>query len=167
MILFAAYTILLAKYSGQEDIVVGTPVAGRVHDDLQHIIGMFVNTLAIRTAPAGEKTFKDYVTETKETMLKAYENQEYPFEELVEKLGVQRDLSRNPLFDTMFVLQNTEQTDIEIDSLAVRPYEETHAVAKFDLQLTFEMHQHEIQGSFDYCTKLFKREPSLRWHRIT
>lgn len=158
MILFAAYTILLAKYSGQEDIVVGTPVAGRVHDDLQHIIGMFVNTLAIRTAPAGEKTFKDYVTETKETMLKAYENQEYPFEELVEKLGVQRDLSRNPLFDTMFVLQNTEQTDIEIDSLAVRPYEETHAVAKFDLQLTFEMHQHEIQGSFDYCTKLFKKE---------
>ncbi|MCY8701099.1 non-ribosomal peptide synthase/polyketide synthase [Bacillus spizizenii] len=157
MILFAAYTILLAKYSGQEDIVVGTPVAGRVHDDLQHIIGMFVNTLAIRTAPAGEKTFKDYVTETKETMLKAYENQEYPFEELVEKLGVQRDLSRNPLFDTMFVLQNTEQTDIEIDSLAVRPYEETHAVAKFDLQLTFEMHQHEIQGSFDYCTKLFKK----------
>lgn len=80
---------------------------------------------------------------------------------------MQRDLSRNPLFDTMFVLQNTEQTDIEIDSLAVRPYEETHAVAKFDLQLTFEMHQHEIQGSFDYCTKLFKREPSLRWHRIT
>ncbi|MGN9865284.1 non-ribosomal peptide synthase/polyketide synthase [Bacillus swezeyi] len=158
MILFAAYTILLAKYSGQEDIVVGTPIAGRVHEDLQHIIGMFVNTLAIRTAPVGEKTFMDYVTETKETMLKAYENQEYPFEELVEKLGVKRDLSRNPLFDTMFVLQNTEQTDIEVDSLAVRPYEQTHTVAKFDLQLTFVINQHEIQGSFDYCTKLFKKK---------
>ncbi|MED1018427.1 non-ribosomal peptide synthase/polyketide synthase [Bacillus atrophaeus] len=158
MILLSAYNILLAKYSGQEDIVVGTPIAGRMHEDLQHIIGMFVNTLAIRTAPAGEKTFMDYVTETKETMLKAYENQEYPFEELVEKLGVKRDLSRNPLFDTMFVLQNTEQTDIEVDSLAVRPYEQTNTAAKFDLQLTFVMNPHEIQGSFDYCTKLFKQK---------
>ncbi|MEC2307910.1 non-ribosomal peptide synthase/polyketide synthase [Bacillus atrophaeus] len=158
MILLSAYNILLAKYSGQEDIVVGTPIAGRMHEDLQHIIGMFVNTLAIRTAPAGEKTFMDYVTETKETMLKAYENQEYPFEGLVEKLGVKRDLSRNPLFDTMFVLQNTEQTDIEVDSLAVRPYEQTNTAAKFDLQLTFVMNPHEIQGSFDYCTKLFKQK---------
>lgn len=158
MILLSAYNILLAKYSGQEDIVVGTPIAGRMHEDLQHIIGMFVNTLAIRTAPAGEKTFMDYVTETKETMLKAYENQEYPFEELVEKLGVKRDLSRSPLFDTMFVLQNTEQTDIELDSLAVRPYEQTNTAAKFDLQLTFVMNPHEIQGSFEYCTKLFKQK---------
>lgn len=125
MILFSAYSILLAKYSGQGDIVVGTPIAGRPHADLEPIIGMFVNTLAIRTAPMAEKTFLDYITETKETMLKAFEHQEYPFEELVEKLGVKRDLSRNPLFDTMFVLQNTEQTDIEVDSLAVRPYEQT------------------------------------------
>ncbi|OIK22018.1 non-ribosomal peptide synthase/polyketide synthase [Bacillus amyloliquefaciens] len=157
MILFSAYSILLAKYSGQDDIVVGTPIAGRTHEDLQHIIGMFVNTLVIRTAPMAEKTFLDYITETKETMLKAYEHQEYPFEELVEKLGVKRDLSRNPLFDTMFVLQNTEQTDIEVDSLSVRPYEQTNTAAKFDLQLTFVMEQDEIQGSFDYCTKLFKK----------
>ncbi|MCO4850630.1 non-ribosomal peptide synthase/polyketide synthase [Bacillus vallismortis] len=158
MILFSAYSILLAKYSGQEDIVIGTPIAGRMHEDLQHIIGMFVNTLAIRTAPMAEKTFIDYITETKETMLKAYENQEYPFEELVEKLGVKRDLSRNPLFDTMFVLQNTEQTDIEVDSLAVKSYEQMNTTAKFDLQLNFVIDQDEIQGSFDYCTKLFKKK---------
>ncbi|MDM5301989.1 non-ribosomal peptide synthase/polyketide synthase [Bacillus subtilis] len=158
MILFSAYSILLAKYSGQDDIVIGTPIAGRMHEDLQHLIGMFVNTLAIRTAPMAEKTFMDYITETKETMLKAYENQEYPFEELVEKLGVKRDLSRNPLFDTMFVLQNTEQTDIEVDSLAVKSYEQTNTIAKFDLQLNFVMDQDEIQGSFDYCTKLFKKK---------
>ncbi|MEC2277858.1 non-ribosomal peptide synthase/polyketide synthase [Bacillus velezensis] len=158
MILFSAYSILLAKYSDQDDIVIGTPIAGRMHEDLQHIIGMFVNTLAIRTAPMAEKTFMDYVTETKETMLKAFENQEYPFEELVEKLEVKRDLSRNPLFDTMFVLQNTEQTDIEVDSLAVRPYEQTNTAAKFDLQLTFVMNPHEIQGSFNYCTKLFRQK---------
>ncbi len=158
MILFSAYSILLAKYSGQGDIVVGTPIAGRPHADLEPIIGMFVNTLAIRTAPMAEKTFLDYITETKETMLKAFEHQEYPFEELVEKLGVKRDLSRNPLFDTMFVLQNTEQTDIEVDSLAVRPYEQTETAAKFDLQLNFLIDQDEIQGSFDYCTKLFKKK---------
>ncbi|MDR0140773.1 non-ribosomal peptide synthetase [Bacillus sp. JHAA] len=158
MILFSAYSILLAKYSGQDDIVVGTPIAGRPHADLEPIIGMFVNTLAIRTAPMAEKTFLDYITETKETMLKAFEHQEYPFEELVEKLGVKRDLSRNPLFDTMFVLQNTEQTDIEVDSLAVRPYEQTETAAKFDLQLNFLIDQDEIQGSFDYCTKLFKKK---------
>lgn len=78
MILFSAYSILLAKYSGQDDIVVGTPIAGRPHADLEPIIGMFVNTLAIRTAPMAEKTFLDYITETKETMLKAFEHQEYP-----------------------------------------------------------------------------------------
>lgn len=158
MILFSAYSILLSKYSGQDDIVVGTPIAGRPHADLEPIIGMFVNTLAIRTAPMAEKTFLDYIKETKETMLKAFEHQEYPFEELVEKLGVKRDLSRNPLFDTMFVLQNTEQTDIEVDSLAVRPYEQTETAAKFDLQLNFLIDQDEIQGSFDYCTKLFKKK---------
>ncbi|MGF7533043.1 amino acid adenylation domain-containing protein [Bacillus mexicanus] len=158
MILFSAYSILLAKYSGRDDFVIGTPIAGRPYADLEPIIGMFVNTLAIRTAPMAEKTCMDYIKETKETMLEAYENQEYPFEELVEKLGVKRDLSRNPLFDTMFVLQNTEQTDIEIDSLAVKSYEQTNTTAKFDLQLTFVMDKDEIKGSFVYCTKLFKKK---------
>ncbi|AVF26547.1 non-ribosomal peptide synthase/polyketide synthase [Paenibacillus larvae] len=158
MVLLAAYTTLLAKYSGQEDIIVGTPIAGRVHEDLQRVMGMFVNTLAIRTAPSREKTFIQYLSEMKETMLKAYGNQEYPFEQLVEKLKIQRDLSRNPLFDTMFVMQNTEQTEVELDSLTIKPYEQTNTVAKFDLQLTFTMNNHEIQGSFDYCTKLFKKK---------
>ena len=158
MVLLAAYTTLLAKYSGQEDIIVGTPIAGRVHEDLQRVMGMFVNTLAIRTAPAAEKTFIQYLSEMKETMLKAYENQEYPFEQLVEKLNIQRDLSRNPLFDTMFVMQNTEQTEVELDSLTIKPYDQMNTVAKFDLQLTFTMNHHEIQGSFDYCTKLFKKK---------
>ncbi|MGN4562436.1 condensation domain-containing protein, partial [Bacillus cereus group sp. MYBK5-2] len=108
MVLLAAYTTLLAKYSGQEDIIVGTPIAGRTHADLEPIIGMFVNTLAIRNYPEGDKTFYMYVQEVKETMLNAYENQEYPFEELVQKVNIKRDMSRNPLFDTMLVLQNTE-----------------------------------------------------------
>ncbi|WP_157243996.1 condensation domain-containing protein, partial [Paenibacillus elgii] len=100
---------LLHKYTGQEDVIVGTPIAGRPHADLESIIGMFVNTLALRHYPAGEKTFQDYVQEVKETSLKAFENQDYPFEALVDKLDLKRDMSRHPLFDTMFVLQNTEQ----------------------------------------------------------
>ncbi|MCP3774857.1 amino acid adenylation domain-containing protein [Paenibacillus sp. MZ04-78.2] len=158
MVLLAVYASMLAKYSGQDDLVIGTPIAGRVHEDVQNIIGMFVNTLAIRTAPVGEKTFIEYVHELRETMLEAYEHQEYPFEQLVEKLGVKRDLSRNPLFDTMFVFQNTEQTEMTLETIAVKPYEQTHTVAKFDLQLNFAPAQEGLQGSFDYCTKLFKKK---------
>ncbi|WP_257207177.1 condensation domain-containing protein, partial [Bacillus thuringiensis] len=122
MVLLAAYTTLLAKYSGQEDIIVGTPIAGRTHADLEPIIGMFVNTLAIRNYPEGDKTFYMYVQEVKETMLNAYENQEYPFEELVQKVNIKRDMSRNPLFDTMLVLQNTEDTELQIEKLVFKPY---------------------------------------------
>ncbi|MBW7477864.1 non-ribosomal peptide synthetase, partial [Paenibacillus oenotherae] len=86
MVLLAAYTTLLHRYTGQEDIVVGTPIAGRPHADLEKLIGMFVGTLALRTSPSGEKTFREYVEEVKEKTLEAFENQDYPFEELVEKL---------------------------------------------------------------------------------
>ncbi|KAF6577581.1 condensation domain-containing protein, partial [Paenibacillus sp. EKM211P] len=102
MVLLAGYTMLLHKYTGQEDVVVGTPIAGRNHSDVQPLIGMFVNTLAIRSYPAAVKTFLDYLKEIKETTLGAFEHQNYPFEELVDKVNVARDLSRNPLFDTMF-----------------------------------------------------------------
>ncbi|WP_144028945.1 condensation domain-containing protein, partial [Paenibacillus tyrfis] len=122
MVLLAAYTALLHKYTGQEDVIVGTPIAGRPHADLESIIGMFVNTLALRHYPAGEKTFHDYVHEVKETSLKAFENQDYPFEALVDKLNLKRDMSRHPLFDTMFVLQNTEQGEEEIEGLQFKPY---------------------------------------------
>ncbi|MFW9336530.1 condensation domain-containing protein, partial [Paenibacillus polymyxa] len=114
MVLLAGYTMLLHKYTGQEDVVVGTPIAGRNHSDVQPLIGMFVNTLAIRSYPAAGKTFLDYLKEIKETTLGAFEHQNYPFEELVDKVNVARDLSRNPLFDTMFALQNTENLEIQL-----------------------------------------------------
>ncbi|MCY9517807.1 condensation domain-containing protein, partial [Paenibacillus apiarius] len=89
--------------------------------DLQPLIGMFVNTLAIRSYPSGSKTFLEYLEEVKETSLGAFENQDYPFEELVEKLQVTRDLSRNPLFDTMFALQNMDDKDFELAGLRLKP----------------------------------------------
>nr|WP_250191373.1 condensation domain-containing protein [Bacillus velezensis] len=94
MVLLAAYNTLLARLSGQEDIIVGSPIAGRPHKDLEPILGMFVNTLAIRTEPKGDKRFTDYLAEVRQAALEAYEHQDYPFEELVERLGVQRDMSR-------------------------------------------------------------------------
>ncbi|MCY9328177.1 condensation domain-containing protein, partial [Bacillus spizizenii] len=94
MILMAAYTILLSKYSGQEDIVVGTPVSGRSHMDVESVVGMFVNTLVIRNHPAGRKTFEDYLNEVKENMLNAYQNQDYPLEELIQHVHLLKDSSR-------------------------------------------------------------------------
>nr|WP_080743752.1 non-ribosomal peptide synthetase [Bacillus clarus] len=156
MVLLAAYTTLLAKYSGQEDIIVGTPIAGRTHADLEPIIGMFVNTLAIRNYPVGDKTFYTYVQEVKETMLNAYENQEYPFEELVQKVNIKRDKSRNPLFDTMFVLQNTEETELQIENLVFKPYVRDHTIAKFDLALYVSLDGEQLKCNFEFCKKIFK-----------
>ncbi|BFH13822.1 hypothetical protein J6TS7_53130 [Paenibacillus dendritiformis] len=158
MVLLAAYTTLLSKYSGQEDIIVGTPVAGRTHAELEPILGMFVNTLAMRNAPAGEKTFQEYLQEVKEHTLRAYENQDYPFEELVSKLDVSRDVSRNPLFDTMFVLQNTEQSEVSLEGLTCKLYPNEHNVAKFDLTFSLTEGAEGIAGSIEYACSLYKEE---------
>ncbi|SCW30123.1 non-ribosomal peptide synthase domain TIGR01720/amino acid adenylation domain-containing protein [Paenibacillus tianmuensis] len=158
MVLLAVYTTLLSKYSGQEDIIVGSPIAGRPHAELESMVGMFVNTLAIRTYPAGEKTFGDYVREVKETSLKAYENQDYPFEALVEKLDVKLDLSRNALFDTMLVLQNTVPGKQEIEGLQFKAYPHRSHVAKFDLTLNVEEDEEELVCFFEYARTLYKPE---------
>ncbi|MNW48024.1 Gramicidin S synthase 2 [compost metagenome] len=157
MVLLAAYTILLYKYSGQEDIIVGAPIAGRTHTDVEPLIGMFVNTLAIRSYPAGEKMFLSYLEEMKETTLQAYEHQDYPFEELLEKVQVAWELSRNPLFDTVFVLQNTDDRSIgEIKELTVEPFMEYQTIARFDLTLELKVEKDgTLSGQFEYCTKLF------------
>lgn len=158
MVLLAAYSVLLHKYTGQEDIVVGSPVAGRPQAELEGIIGMFVNTLALRSYPAGDKTFQDYLLEIKETALKAFEHQDYPFEKLVEKLGVGRDVSRNPLFDTLLVLQNTEQEEQEMDGVHFTPYLMDTVTAKFDLSLNVEEKGSKLAFGLEYSTALYRRE---------
>ncbi|NEY83022.1 amino acid adenylation domain-containing protein, partial [Bacillus sp. 3H-10] len=158
MLLLAGYTALLSKYTGQEDIVVGSPIAGRPHDDLKDVIGMFVNTLAMRNYPKGDKSFCDYLTEVKETALKAYENQDYPFDELVEKLDLERDTSRSALFDTMFVLQNLDTSNENMKGLKFETYENKVNIAKFDLTLSAIESNNSIKFGLEYCTKLFKRE---------
>ena len=130
MALLSAYNILLFKYTGQEDIIVGSPIAGRQHADLKNIIGMFVNTLAIRNYPEEEKTFREFLAEVKENALLAYENQDYQFEDLVEKLEIRRDISRNPLFDVMFTVQNMDFGAVTIKDLKITPYQMVNKTVK-------------------------------------
>ncbi|MBA9085510.1 amino acid adenylation domain-containing protein/non-ribosomal peptide synthase protein (TIGR01720 family) [Fontibacillus solani] len=162
MVLLSVYTTLLHKYTGQEDIIVGSPIAGRHHAELENLIGMFVNTLAFRSYPEGDKTVRDLILEIKEHTVEAYENQDYPFEELVEKLDIRRDLGRNPLFDTMFVLQNNEATVLEMDGVQLIPYQLGHSVAKFDITFQVMEQADELICSLDYATSLYKRETMER-----
>ncbi|WP_291567208.1 non-ribosomal peptide synthetase [Clostridium sp. UBA2485] len=162
MVLLGAFNVLLYKYTGQNDIIVGTPVAGRNHIDLQNLIGMFVNTLALRNYPTDDKTFIDFLGELKANTLDAYENQRYPFEKLVEKLDIPKDLSRNPLFDVMFVLQNTLNSEIKIDGARISPFRFGSKVSKFDLQLEAFEDNDVIRFVMNFATKLFKEETVKR-----
>ncbi|MEO2215442.1 non-ribosomal peptide synthase/polyketide synthase [Paenibacillus amylolyticus] len=165
MVLLSAYNVWLHKYTGQTDIVVGTPVSGRTHGDTEPMIGMFVNTLALRNAPSGDKPFIDFVREVKELTLAAFEHQDYPFEELVEKLNVRRDLSRNPLFDTMLVLQNMEETRFELVNVEVRPVELNHPTTKFDFTLNVVEREPGLQLTLEYSRALFNEETVERYLR--
>uniref|UniRef100_UPI0022E31E45 non-ribosomal peptide synthetase n=1 Tax=Bacillus velezensis TaxID=492670 RepID=UPI0022E31E45 len=163
MVLLAAYNTLLARLSGQEDIIVGSPIAGRPHKDLEPILGMFVNTLAIRTEPKGDKRFTDYLAEVRQAALEAYEHQDYPFEELVERLGVQRDTSRNPLFDAMLVVQNMEHEELLLDGLHIQPADVSRPVSKFDVTLQASEGGGQIHFLFEYAASLFRKETMQRW----
>ncbi len=158
MVLLSACNVLLSKYSGQEDIVIGSPIAGRPHADLENIMGMFVNTLAIRNYPESQKTLKEFLAEVKASSLQAFENQDYQFEELVEKLDITRDLSRNPLFDVMFVMQNMDAVELEIEGLKFKPYEVDNKIAKFDMTITATELNKTIGIDISYCTKLFNKQ---------
>ncbi|RAL25792.1 non-ribosomal peptide synthetase [Thermoflavimicrobium daqui] len=158
MLLLAAYSILLQKYSKQAEVIIGTPVVGRSHADIQSVMGLFVNTLAIRTRPEGHKSVVDFVREVKEEALGAYDHADYPFEILVEKLSLKRDTSRNPLFQAMFTMQDFGSDTFKLDGLQVKPLELEYAISKFDLSLVTKESQDQIICQFEYAHSLFKRE---------
>ncbi|MFC2145725.1 amino acid adenylation domain-containing protein [Acidobacteriota bacterium] len=160
MKLLAIFYIWLFKLTGQEDIVVGTPVAGRRHWDMENIIGMFVNTLPMRNSPTTNKTFEQLLKEVKENTINDFENQDYPFEELVDKVNVNRDLSRNPIFDVVFVLQNLEP---QRRHPVFKYYNFERGVSKFDLTLDVYETKENLFFKFEYCTKLFKQETIKRF----
>ncbi|MBG9773056.1 non-ribosomal peptide synthetase [Brevibacillus laterosporus] len=165
MVLMATYQILLAKYANQEDVVTGTAVAGRSHSDLENVMGMFINILPIRTQPQSGKIFVEYLGEVKQLVLQAFEHQHYPMEQLPELLKLSRDLSRNPLFDTMFNMQNMEIPELELDGIRVSPYPYVTKVAKFDLTLEAKEQYNQLYFELEYATSLFTRETAERMIR--
>ncbi|MCP4158030.1 MAG: AMP-binding protein, partial [bacterium] len=120
-------------------------------------IGIFINTLVMRNT-VGEKNFKEFLKEVKGDSIKAFDNREYPFEALVEKLEVRRDVSRNPLFDVMFILQNVATPELEIPGIKLSPYKRHHKVSKFDLTLACTEAEDGINCAIEYSTELFKKE---------
>lgn len=161
-VLLAAYTVLLSRYTAQDDITVGIPTEGRLHSDLRQMIGIFVNTLAIRNRPSGDKTFCAFLAEVSENLLAAYENQEYPFEMLVERAKVKRDLGRNPLFDTVFILQNVDLREIPVGDAVLKPYPFKGKSSKFDLTVEAYDYGGTMELVAEYRTDLFAEETITR-----
>ncbi|MGW2846592.1 amino acid adenylation domain-containing protein, partial [Streptomyces sp. NPDC001274] len=157
MTLLAVFQTVLSRYSGQEDIAVGTPIAGRNRAEIENMIGFFVNTLVMRTDLSGDPTFAELLDRVKETALGAYDHQDLPFERLVEELAPRRDLSRNPLFQTMFVLQNTpDSRSWDLPGLTVRQLDVSAQDSKFDFTFyTSEAADGALDGTIVYATDLF------------
>ncbi|ETT37861.1 hybrid nonribosomal peptide synthetase/polyketide synthase [Paenibacillus sp. FSL R7-269] len=156
MTLLAAFNVFLFKHTGQEDIIVGSPIAGRKHKELEQLIGMFVNTLALRNRPSAQMAFRDFLAGVKEKALQAYEHQDYPFEELVDQLNMGRNLNGTALFNVMFVLQVMDNPAIEVNGMKYAPYPFENKTAKFDLVLQAFPGRDELKFEFTYAAKLFK-----------
>ncbi|MFG2594328.1 condensation domain-containing protein, partial [Streptomyces sp. NPDC048462] len=160
MALLSLFQVVLARYGRQDDIAVGTPIAGRNRAEIENVVGFFVNTLVMRTDLSGDPTFGELIDRVKDTALGAYDHQDLPFERLVEELAPERDLSRNPLFQTMFVLQAPGSADGEAWDLAgadVEPVDIERGVAKFDLTLTAVESSDGLRAVLEYRTDLFDR----------
>ncbi|MBH8563642.1 amino acid adenylation domain-containing protein [Nostoc sp. CENA67] len=156
MILLTAFKTLLYRYSGQEDIIVGTPIAGRNQVEIEGLIGLFVNSLALRTNLQGNPTFRELLNQVREVTLGAYSHQDLPLEKLIEELQLERDTSHSPLFQVMFVFQNTPKPNLELPGVTINPIEIHSGTAKFDLTLMLEETSTGIRGAIEYNTNLFE-----------
>lgn len=157
MVLLSIYYILLSKISNQENIVVGTPIAGRHHSDLDKMIGVFINSLALPGKPSGNRSYKDFLSEVKETVLNSYINQDYPYDALIDDLDVERGTSYNPLFNVMFSYRNFEEEHVELHDLTIYPVFNSKLETKLDLTLFAEEVDEKIILDLEYASNLFER----------
>ena len=158
MLMLSVYYILLSNYTSQDDIVVGTPIVGRELPELSNMLGMFVNTLALRNKVDHNSSFSDFANMIKEYCLSAFKNQGYPFDELVKELHIKRDTSRSPLFDIMFAYQNNGYPTIDFKDSHTEYFIPDNEISKFDLTLEIIPMNKEISLRFEYCTKLFDED---------
>ncbi|HYR08361.1 MAG TPA: amino acid adenylation domain-containing protein, partial [Longimicrobium sp.] len=162
MTLLAAFQVLLSKYSGSEDIVVGSPIAGRTRGEVEELIGFFVNTLVLRTNLSGDPGFREVLRRVRDVTLGAYEHQEVPFEKLVAELQPERSLSHSPLFQVMFTLQNADRSGFDLAGLRMEGVSAEAETTRFDLGLTAVPHDGGIRGALEYSTDLFERSTIVR-----
>ncbi|HEU4556753.1 MAG TPA: amino acid adenylation domain-containing protein [Longimicrobium sp.] len=157
MTLLGAFQVLLSKYSGSDDIVVGSPIAGRTRKEVEELIGFFVNTMVLRTDLSGDPSFREVLRRAREVTLGAYEHQEVPFERLVAELQPERSRSHTPLFQVMFTLQTAEAEEGALPGLSVSGVEAERPSAKFDLSLALTATSRGLRGRLTYSTDLFER----------
>ncbi|KPA15500.1 amino acid adenylation domain protein [Candidatus Magnetomorum sp. HK-1] len=164
MTLISGFSILMAKYSGQEDIVLGSPIANRNHKDIESLIGFFVNTLVLRHDLSNNPSFKDFLKQNRNVILDAYGHQDISFEQLVEELQPTRSLSHSPLFQVLFVLQNAPSGELELPDLTITPINQDTEISKFDLSMILEENDKTsgIDGTVEFNTDLFKPETIQR-----
>ncbi|WP_046746002.1 non-ribosomal peptide synthetase [Kordia zhangzhouensis] len=159
MFLATVFKLLLSKYSGQKDICIGTPIANRTQSELEEMIGFFVNTLALRTDLSGNPTFKELLNRVKITTLNGYDHQLAPFEKVVDTVEATRDIRTNPLFQVMFVVQNTpDASEFDLHGVKVSLLESKNTTAKFDLSLNVVENSNGISLGIEYSTALFKED---------
>ncbi|AFZ09439.1 amino acid adenylation domain protein [Oscillatoria nigro-viridis PCC 7112] len=156
MTLLAAFNTLLYRYTGQEDILVGSPIASRNSSETESLIGFFVNTLVLRSDLTGNPTFRELLSRVREVALGAYAHQDVPFEKLVEELQPNRDLSHSPLFQVMFAFQNASEFALELPGLSLNCQQVHSGTANFDLTLELEATATGIRGWFEYSLDLFE-----------
>ena len=155
MTLLAAFQTLLCRYCGQQDIAVGSPIAGRTRQETEGLIGFFVNTLVLRTDLSNNPTFRQLLNQVRQAALDAYDHQEIPFEKLVEELNPDRGMTTSPLFQVMFILQNAGESSLQLEGLRTIPIRTASNVAKFDLSLNISERQGDLRASLNYNTDLF------------
>ena len=163
MLLYAGWAVFLSRLSGQEDIVLGTPVANRRRAELENLIGFFVNTLVLRVQVRNDDFFGVLLERVKAVTLDAYEHQDIPFEQVVKEVRAERTLSRNPIFQVMFALQNAPPSDLNLPGLVVKVEDGGNETSKFDLLLSLEERGGHISGYLNYDSDLFDRETVQRW----
>ncbi|MBE7384652.1 MAG: amino acid adenylation domain-containing protein [Leptolyngbya sp. SIO1E4] len=162
MILLGAFNTLLHSYKGQEDILVGSPIANRNRSETEGLIGCFVNTLVLRSNLSGNPSFREYLGHIREITLGAYAHQDLPFEKLISELGIERNLNSYPLFRVWFVLQNSPMPDLEVSELTLNTLEFETGVVRYDLKLDLVETSESLQGFFEYKTDLFKTSTIAR-----
>jgi amino acid adenylation domain-containing protein len=162
MLLLAAFKILIYRHTDQEDLAVGFPVANRNWTETDKVIGLFVNTLVARTHPLGSEPFRAFLIKVKEVCIGAYAHQDVPFEKLVEIMRPSRDLSRNPLFQTMFTFQNMTVADAVPQELRLTPVGIDNGTSKVDITLSLTERDHQLAGFFEYSTDLFHPDTAER-----